>query len=488
MKKNEKLLDTIGKIDESLIPDLAPRKKHSKVILLSSIAVVCAAALLLLTLFPPKILQNLRGKNSQTESLAAAKLLASPNYPKMAAYPDESKYSDWDLFQKVDKAWRDSRSALQDQPTGYQTGYNTFFSESIRTLADPKSSENFVFSPISLYLALSMTAEVTDGQSRQQILDALHQSDIETLRANAKALFEANYIDDGVGKCLLANSLWTNSKCAYNQKTMDRLADTYYASAFTGDPTSPQYTSLFRSWINNQTDGLLSEYVDQIELDPQTILALASTVNYSGKWADPFDETSTKPSTFHAPNADITCDFLKRSMETTFFRGENFDSVCLNMTENGYMRLILPNEGTTAADLLSDEECMNYLLNKNIVPNKFMTVNLSLPKFDVSSSLKLKEGIEKLGVTDIFDDSRSNFTPLGDDLSGLYVSQAEQDVRVMIDEEGCKAAAVTVMGVCGSALPPDDKIDLTFDRPFLFEIVSSTGTPLFIGIVNTPEA
>ena len=488
MNKNEKLLDTIGKIDESLIPDLAPRKKHSKVILLSSIAVVCAAALLLVTLFPPKILQNLPGKNESTESFAAVKLLASPNYPKMAAYPDESKYTDWDMFQNAESAWRDSRSALQDQHTGYQTGYNTFFAESIRTLLDPNTSDNFVFSPLSMYLALSMTAEVTDGQSRQQILDALHQSDIDSLRSNAKALFEANYIDDGVGKCLLANSLWTNSKCAYNQDTLDRLANTYYASAFSGDPASPQYSSLFRSWVNNQTDGLLSDHVDQMQLDPQTVLALVSTVNYSGKWVDSFDETATQPSTFHTPDTDITCDFLNRSLNTTLFRGENFDSVCLDMTENGYMRLILPNEGTTPAELLSDEECMNYLLNKNNVPNKHLTVNLSLPKFDVSSSLKLREGMEKLGVTDIFDASRSNFTSLGNDLSGLFVSQAEQDVRVMIDEEGCKAAAVTVMGICGSAMLPDDKIDLTFDRPFLFEIVSSTGTPLFIGIVNTPEA
>ena len=44
------------------------------------------------------------------------------------------------------------------------------------------------------------------------------------------------------------------------------------------------------------------------------------------------------------------------------------------------------------------------------------------------------------------------------------------------------------MMLAGAALPPDDRIELVFDRPFIFEIVSPTGIPLFIGIVNQPAA
>ncbi len=486
MTKADKLIDAIGRIDDALVPDLTPAKKSHKVLILSSVAVVCAAALLLVTLFPPKFIQKLRQGEDPGSEFTSGSLLAAPNYPDMAPYPDETSYSNFDAYLQAAKLWRESRQVLCDQPYGYQDGYNAFLEDTFRALIDPDLSENYVFSPLNLYLTLSMAAEISDGQSRAQILEALHQKDIETLRANAKALFEANYVNDGMATCLMANSLWTNNKLSYNQETMDRLAETYYASAYSGDPLSPQYSSLLQDWINSQTDGLLSDYVDNIQFDPQMVLALASTVNYSGKWNEQFNEQATKAGTFHSPGQDVTCDFMKAELDTLFYRGENFDSISLGLCENGYMRLILPNEGTSPTALFSDEECMAFLLNKKTVTNKKLLVTLSLPKFDISSSLKLKEPLEKLGITDIFDSSRANFSPLGENTSELYVSQAEQDARVMIDEKGCKASSVTIMEMAGAALLPDERIDFVLDRPFIFEIVSNSGAPLFIGIVNQP--
>ena len=63
---------------------------------------------------------------------------------------------------------------------------------------------------------------------------------------------------------------------------------------------------------------------------------------------------------------------------------------------------------------------------------------------------------------------------------------ARHAARVRIDEEGCEAAAYTVLGMPASAMPPDGEIDVTLDRPFLFAITGSDGLPLFVGIVNQP--
>ncbi len=482
MKKNEELLDAIGKIDEKLIPDLSPRKKNHKVLFISSVAVVVAAAVLLLALFPPIFVSNLFG-----ESHATAKVLAAPNYPEMAEYPDENALS-FSEFDKQYKLWHETREVLLQQPTGYQTAYFEYFKEVVSAMSNPDSKENFVFSPLSLYLALGMTAEISDGQSRQQILDVLHEEDIESLRNNSKSLFEVTYADDGMATCILADSLWTNNKCKYDSKVLETLAAYYYASAFTGDPASAKYTEMYRSWINEQTDGLLSDYVQDMKLDPQTVLALVSTVNYSAKWNFPFDEQATKPATFHAPDKDLTCDFMKAENQTIFYRGESFDSISLDTNGNGYMRLILPNEGTSPEALLSDEECLGFMLNKNNVAKKDMLVTLSLPKFDISNSLDLNGKLKKMGITDIFNSSSADFSTLGTGEDNLFISQAIQNVRVTIDEEGCKAAAVTAMMLAGAAMPPDDRIELVFDRPFIFEIVSPTGVPLFIGIVNQPVA
>ncbi|MFQ8765158.1 MAG: hypothetical protein ACLR8U_00460 [Oscillospiraceae bacterium] len=48
-----------------------------------------------------------------------------------------------------------------------------------------------------------------------------------------------------------------------------------------------------------------------------------------------------------------------------------------------------------------------------------------------------------------------------------------------IDEEGETAAAYTVMMEAGAAMPPDEKIDFTLDRPFVFAITSQDGSAAF---------
>jgi serine protease inhibitor len=69
----------------------------------------------------------------------------------------------------------------------------------------------------------------------------------------------------------------------------------------------------------------------------------------------------------------------------------------------------------------------------------------------------------------------------------VAVNEAKHAARVMIDEEGCTAAAYTVMLAAGAARPPEEKVDFVLDRPFLFVINGQDGQPLFVGIVNQPK-
>ena len=91
-----------------------------------------------------------------------------------------------------------------------------------------------------------------------------------------------------------------------------------------------------------------------------------------------------------------------------------------------------------------------------------------------------------MGITDVFDPDKSDFTPLTEQEDGIFVSQASHAARVMVDEEGCIAAAYTVMAAAGAAMPPEEEMDFVLDRPFIFVITSDSGMPLFAGIVNQP--
>ena len=119
---------------------------------------------------------------------------------------------------------------------------------------------------------------------------------------------------------------------------------------------------------------------------------------------------------------------------------------------------------------------------------EYLRINLSLPKFDVSSDLELSDALKALGVTDVFDRDASDFTPLGVEIDGpVYLSQAQHAARVTIDEEGCTAASYVDLMLVGDAPPPDEVVDFTLDRPFLFAITGEGNLPLFVGVVNQPN-
>jgi serine protease inhibitor len=151
------------------------------------------------------------------------------------------------------------------------------------------------------------------------------------------------------------------------------------------------------------------------------------------------------------------------------------------------MWLILPDEGYTTTDILASEDYLRMTLNPGSWENKrTYKINLSLPKFDVVNQIDLIDGMKAMGVTDIFDDTISDFTPMTD-TPMLYVDQINHAARVSIDEEGCIAAAFTVILAGQESMPPElEELDFILDRSFLFVVSSRDNLPLFAGVVNEP--
>lgn len=521
MNNKDILLDMIGETDEKLVPGLTTKRKKNNMIRWTALGGVCAAAIACAVILPnvggdknPIVAANsLSDSTDSTDNAssvgdtanssdngssdkgsevpsrmagAKAKVLCSAEYPDMPKYPDSSKITDMNELGALIEEWQKAQEELHDQPEGYKDGFDTFFVNSAQTFLNNSSTENTVYSPLSLYMALGISAEITDGNSRQQILDVLDQSDIETLRSHSKSIWQANYMDDGMSKCILATSFWTNSNAEYNSDTVNRLSDNYYTSVFTGDPVTDDYNKLYQDWLNAQTDGLLGDQVSELKLDPDMLLTIASTVNYCGKWENTFMPEDTRQADFHAVGGDVQCDFMNAERVTGYAWGDHFSSISLPLENNGQMRLILPDENYTPYDLLSNEQVQKLMLSARDYQNsKAAIVTMSVPKFDVTSNIDLKDGLNELGIKDIFDAGSADFTPLADGAESIYISSAEQDTRVTIDEEGCKAVSMTIIGGKGGGAP-DEHEEFILDRPFIFEIVSSTGLPLFVGVVNDP--
>ena len=416
----------------------------------------------------------------------SAYAIAQAEYPKMARYPSGAVQLIEPLYERW---WEDVLAQRRD--LGDTSDLQSFFARSTQTFLARSPGENRVYSPLNVYMALAMLAQLTDGESREQILTLLGGGSMDALRRRAGDVWNCNYRDDGAVTSVLASSVWLNEDVKFDRNTMDTLASDFYASSYRGKMGSERFDKALQSWLNQQTGGLLKKQAGGVELDSDTILALAATVYFKAKWSNEFSKGKTVPQTFHAPDGDIQTDFMNQRDDQNYYWGNNFAAVAQHFKEtSGSMWFLLPDEGVTPEELLDDPQVLDFLFTDTRSEwenQKFLYVNKSIPKFDVSSQFDLSEGLRALGVTDVFDPLASDFTPMTDDVDvPVVVGQVNHAARVMIDEEGCTATAFTELPAAGAAAPPDDEVDFVLDRPFLFCITGISGLPLFVGVVNSP--
>ena len=494
--KSDKLQDAIGMVDADLVAKANEKPKKSKIRHIKWLAPIAAVLAIVIAVSPflknASMAKNPISENPPTEQttrqdepffknpfILKSYAINQAKYPKMTQYPmTELGYEAWSEDQQIRRQYFGAGENLDE-----------FFTATYSEFLSSSGKENKLYSPLNVYMALSMLAEITEGESRQQILDLIGADSIEVLRKQANSVWNANYNDDGAVTSILASSLWLNENITFNKNTLKTLTDNYYASSYQGEMGSEKLNKALREWLNQQTGGLLSEQISNINLDPETVMAIATTIYYQAKWESEFQSSQNTKELFHSPIGDINCDFMHLSEAYgTYYWGEKFSAVGKQLEGSGKMWFILPDENVSVDDLLNNSEALSFMNSNGEWDNrKELIVNLSVPKFDACSDTDLKAGLEHLGVTDCFDDTVSDYSPLTADFEEpVYLSKVQHGVRVAIDEEGVTAAAYTVLPMCGSSMPPEDEIDFVLDRPFIFVITSEDGLPLFAGVINQP--
>ena len=229
----------------------------------------------------------------------------------------------------------------------------------------------------------------------------------------------------------------------YKKETLDILAEDYYASSFVGEMGSEEYSQAFRSWLNDQTDGILKEQIEGLGFEADAVMALATTVCFNARWMEEFREENTKPATFHAEEGDMQRDFMNNLGAGFYYYGDHFGAI-LKFFDAGTanMAVIMPDKGVSVYDLLNDEQVLDLIEEgvqyKNI---KSAIINLSIPKFDVSSDRDLIEELRELGITDAFEKATANFSPITDEVENIWISKVQHGVRVPGDVAAGQAHA-----------------------------------------------
>ena len=424
------------------------------------------------------------------EKCASSGLVAgAPEYPERAVNPEaaydmNSPIADWDSYSAAnDKYYAETRE-ITDEVKGYEIPLRAFTETSAKEFLIG-NEDNTVYSPLNVYMALSMLAELTDGDSRQQILDVLCLPDIDSVRDEARKLWLANYSNDGMTTLLLGTGSWISEELDVNQEVLETLVEKYYAFYVVGEMGSSEMDQSFRDWLSAQTMGLLDDFVSGEHFDPDTVLALASTIYYKAHWQDVFNDDNTEDAVFHAKDGDQTVPFMNEKRSGSISWGSNFTAAFKPMAGRQRMYFVLPDEGSTVDEVLANDQFWTMLSGSDDYENvkHGCIVTMSIPKFDVSSGANLIDGLRALGVEDVFSPDASDFSALTPQ-KGVFVGKVSHNARVKIDEEGVEAAAYTAMLLCGSSMPTD-YVDFICDRPFIFAIQNYDGAVLFMGTVNS---
>ncbi len=419
-------------------------------------------------------------------------LVIASSLPVMSKAPDSTDEmwesdSAYEKYEELSKAHysdiekqREIIPAADDEADGFTGRLVT------ELFKDPKK-ENLTVSPINVYLALSILAETTDKDTRSELLKVLGAKNIDGLRTNCNALWNYNYMDDGVTTSILGSSLWLNSYIPFNTETLDIIAQNHRASTFSGEMGSPSLNASLQNWMNSMTGGLLEDQISNLALTPDMVTSIITTIYYKNGWLEKFNAEANTTETFKGASGDKTVTFMHKGDSGTLYRGKDYTASALSMN-NGYsMLFLLPDEGKTPSDLVKDKDTLKFILSADNAPEgKHSMIFYNIPKFDISSQVELSDTLKALGVSKVFDPEKANFKPLTDADLEIFVSDILHGARVKIDEEGCEAAAYTAIMMKATGLITES-YEFTLDRPFLFVIRNAMGAPLFVGVVNEIE-
>lgn len=354
--------------------------------------------------------------------------------------------------------------------------------------ASQSGNQNTLISPLSIMLALAMTANGADGETLAQMESVLGMSiaDLnEYLYSYARSMPNNEY-----GSVSLANSVWIkeDENLEVKQDFLQTIANYYEADIFKA-PFDNSTVNDINNWVNNKTDGLVKKALDEIGED--AILYLINSLLFEADWPSVYERSDVLNGTFTAKNGEEQSAKMMRSTEWKYIEPENASGFVKNYKNNAYSFVgILPNEGIDIDEYIASLNASDLLAQLQ-KPKAYQT-KVRLPKFEYDFSIMLNDVLKNMGMPLSFDEDYADFNKMARYNDGIqdyviYIANVLHKTSITVAEKGTRAGAITVieMGKDGVGEPSEIKY-VYLDRPFVYMIIDNqTKTPIFIGHVNS---
>ncbi|XP_074282495.1 serpin-ZXA-like [Silene latifolia] len=360
------------------------------------------------------------------------------------------------------------------------------------------NDKNFVFSPLSLHVVLSLIATGSSDSTRDELLGFLKSESVDELNklcSDIASYILADGTPSGGPELRFANGVWVHDKVPLKLSFVDTVCGVYKASIANLDfSKAKKVVSQVNKWVEDQTKGLIKEVLPSKAITPKTRLIISNALYFKGDWNVKFDKYNTRPYDFYfLNNGSIKVPFMtsykKQYLKTTqhckvlrlpYERGVDFD-------RQFSMYVFLPHERDGLWNLMEKLSSQPGFLEEHIPLRKVEVGQFRLPKFKILFDFEATKVLKSLGVEKPF--VPGSLTNMVESEEDFYVSNIFQKSFIEVDEEGTEAAAVTTAPVygtlCASFYIPENFVA---DHPFMFMIREDiSGVVLFIGHVMDPS-
>lgn len=374
---------------------------------------------------------------------------------------------------------------LYNKYTG-QDAENNLFEDKLN--AQMPKNKNYMFSPLSVKMALAIVANGADGETLDKILKVTDIENLDEFNAKSKDMIE-RYSEYDLLKLNIANSLWLNidlTSQTYNKEYKKKVKECYYADAWTTD--SSDFVPDVNGWVEEKTDGMITKIVDK----PSYWAMVVNAIYFKGGWEFEFNESLTKTDMFtNADGTEVETDFMNQTNFFRYYENEGVKILALpyknkfySVNEDGEVLSEKSDLNINMYVLMSDYDiAATEVLNKALEEEKLNIksyVKLSMPKFEISNSESLSGKLYDIGMKTPFGES-ADFRKMFDE-GNMWIMDILHATYIKVDEKGTEAAAVTGVGMGGSSGRPPIPVEFKLNKPFAFIIRDDTnGEILFMG-------
>ena len=379
-----------------------------------------------------------------------------------------------------------------EEATSAMTGFSLDFMKAAMEYAE---EENPVLSPASAYLALVLLACGSGGETAQELSEVLRIPEGEWA-SYGSTIQEWLNRSNGETTIKTADSVWFDSDGGYEakQEYLDTVSEALKAEVYKANLQSKGTIEDINKWVNDATDGLIEKLREE-PYDDLVRAVLLNALYFEAKWSYPFEAEATAEKTFTtADGKEITTDFLRDyGCHRYYLEADGIEGIMLPYTDGeeyteGDTAFIAlrSTDGKTPEEVL--EAVSPEMLREFASVEETTYMNFSMPKFDINYYQDLNDTFAAVGLKHTMSDGGADLSNMFENEEGSAMDlDAAQIVRIQVDEEGTKAAAVTEIAASETAMIVEEPIELHFDSPFLYMIIDTeTGMPIFMGILENP--